>query len=153
MPQGRGRIVSSGQRCPVCKKGHRYTIKDPDRSREWKARAAVLMRQSMGSRKPLEGPLRVTIIFMFPLPKSKHRKRNPPGRQHHTGKVDLDNCAKLVFDAATRAQIWGDDCQVVALKAHKLVAAQGEQPGVAMLVAKTDPLPEPVRIELDPARV
>lgn len=55
---------------------------------------------------PLEGPLRVSIKWLFPTKMKK---------DHGTYKItrpDLDNMAKLLFDVMTDLGFWGDDAQV-----------------------------------------
>lgn len=72
---------------------------------------------------PLEGPLKVSVVALMPLPKSAR------GRTHHLQKPDLDNIVKAAIDALLPHKTWpgvfADDCQIVSLKARKDWAVDG----------------------------
>lgn len=77
-------------------------------------------------KKPLEGPLVLEFIAGMPIPASTPKKQREAmlrGEIAHTKKPDLDNMAKQLKDAMTRAGFWGDDKQVVALRCSKRYAA------------------------------
>lgn len=72
--------------------------------------------------KPLEGPLRVTVKWLFPTKKKK---------EHGTYKItrpDLDNMAKLLLDVMTDLRFWGDDAQAACLILEKFWTC--EVPGI-----------------------
>lgn len=76
--------------------------------------------------KPLDGPLVLEFIAGMPIPASTSKKQLEAmlrGEIAHTKKPDLDNMAKQLKDAMTRAGFWGDDKQVVALRCSKRYAA------------------------------
>lgn len=76
--------------------------------------------------KPLEGPLVLEFIAGMPIPASTPKKQREAmlrGEIAHTKKPDLDNMAKQLKDAMTRAGFWGDDRQVVSLRCSKRYAA------------------------------
>lgn len=105
---------------------------------EWKAEARrQLAAQHEGP--PLEGPLSVTIVASWEVPKSRHRVRTPVPASWRTAKPDADNVSKSVLDAAN-GLIWGDDAQVAQLHVHKVTAPQGEPGGLLILVADVDAL-------------
>ena len=69
---------------------------------------------------PMTGAVCVKLTFYIPRPKShfgtgknsetiKDRYRYA----HHTSKPDIDNLAKPIYDALTRAGMWEDDRQIV----------------------------------------
>lgn len=75
---------------------------------------------------PLEGPLVLEFIAGMPIPASaskKDREAMLRGETAHTKKPDLDNMAKQLKDAMSRAGFWGDDRQVVSLRCSKRYAA------------------------------
>jgi Holliday junction resolvase RusA-like endonuclease len=76
--------------------------------------------------KPLDGPLVLEFIAGMPIPASTSKKQREAmlrGEIAHTKKPDLDNMAKQLKDAMTRAGFWRDDKQVVALRCSKRYAA------------------------------
>ena len=115
-------------------------VYEPKTSRAWKGMAAEVMALHARGRK-LEGPLFVSILAVFPLPKSSERKRTMPHREWHVKRADVDNIAKAVLDAANGV-LWHDDGQVARLRIDKIVAAQGEEPRVVMEVGRLKPLEE-----------
>ena len=76
---------------------------------------------------PLEGPIRIDCIFIFPRPKSMLWKKRAMPRVPHTSKPDTDNITKAVKDALTGI-VWRDDSQVYQEFCTKWVAAGDEQP-------------------------
>ena len=78
---------------------------------------------------PMGGPLRVSLEFLFPVPKSWPKWKRAAalaGEWRNQGKPDVDNLAKLCLDALQPGW-FGDDRQVVDLRARKGYA---EAPGV-----------------------
>lgn len=76
-------------------------------------------------KKPLEGPVRLEFIAGMQIPASASKKSKEAmlrGEIAHTKKPDLDNMAKQLKDAMTRAGFWSDDRQVVSLRCSKLYA-------------------------------
>lgn len=107
---------------PVAKGRARYSsrggsirVYTPDITRMWAEEAQFLARHVMGSRKPLQGPLRVELEFCFPVPRSWgnwKREAALDGRIKHTVKPDRDNLEKNLKDALNGI-VWVDDSQVV----------------------------------------
>ena len=64
----------------------------------------------------LTGPIGCNLLFHFARPKSHTRKQRECG--WHTGKADVDNLAKLVFDALNGIA-YDDDKQIAYIQAHK----------------------------------
>lgn len=82
---------------------------------------------------PIESPLSVSIIFVFPRTKDLIWKRRPMPRVRHAKKPDRDNCDKAVLDALNKL-IWLDDSQVCAGSIEKWIAAGDEQPHVTIVI-------------------
>lgn len=67
---------------------------------------------------PLLGAVGVSVLAIHKRPGRLCRQRDPRGRVFATTKPDIDNIAKLVMDALSKAGIYGDDTQVVRLRAE-----------------------------------
>jgi Holliday junction resolvase RusA-like endonuclease len=122
-------------------------VYEPTGSKKWKTEARKRMMEALevdGSEPVFRSgiPLHVTIMAVFPLPKSEHRKKTVPLIKWHTKKKDIDNIAKAVLDAGNGV-IWADDGQVVLLTATKMVARQGDDPCVAILARELKDGPAP----------
>ena len=81
-----------------------------------KSAEAVLddLLSELAPEKPLDGPLALEFIAGMPIPVStskKDREAMLRGEIAHTKKPDLDNMAKQLKDAMSRAGFWGDDRQ------------------------------------------
>lgn len=83
--------------------------------------------------KPLEGPLRVDVLFVMPRPKSMIWKKRPMPREYHSKRPDRDNLDKQVLDALN-GMIWLDDAQICAGEIQKVIAAGNELPHVLVRV-------------------
>ena len=78
--------------------------------------------------KPLEGPLRVSILVVWPWRKSEPKYRKALRAAPHFVKPDLDNYAKLLLDALADAAFFATgDQQVSHLNLSK---AWADQPGI-----------------------
>ena len=85
IPKGRPRFTRTG---------HTYT---PGRTQDAANDLAVMFQIHVRPR-PIAGPLALVTLFYV----ADQRR------------IDVDNCSKLVMDAATAAGVWHDDSQVVA---------------------------------------
>lgn len=126
--QGRGRSFG------FAKAGGKIGVRvyDPAKSRKWKEYVAKTMRQHIGTDKPLEGPVRVSLGFFFSCPKSAKKEVRENGGQH-TKRPDLDNLVKAIKDAA-KGIAWKDDSQVCFLQATKEILKFGHEPFVSVSI-------------------
>lgn len=98
----------------------------------WKSQIAEAAR-AVAPDFPHHGPVRVRVAFVMPRPKSHFRsngelRTNAPF--HHTGKPDIDNLQKALFDALTQSGgIWIDDSQIACSHGTK---HYGPQPGAVV---------------------
>lgn len=104
----------------------------------WKSCVAAAAKEFIPPQ-PLAVPLRVTLVFYMPRPKSHFRtngalKYNAP--IWFTGKPDSDNLAKAVLDALTILGMWVDDSLVVKLTAVK--AYCGKRTGCDAIIERID---------------
>ena len=78
--------------------------------------------------KPLSGPLVLEFVAALPVPKSVSKATRAAmlqGWDMPVKRPDTDNLCKQLLDACTRLQFWGDDCQIVCLRADKIYAETG----------------------------
>ncbi len=103
--------VPCGQPRPRFSRGHAYNPPGPIDG--WRA-AIAWGCKAHKPKLPLTGPVFVSLVFVFPRPKTHFLKgvlrSNAP--HWHTLKPDRDNCEKAVTDTLTRAGFWLDDSQV-----------------------------------------
>jgi Holliday junction resolvase RusA-like endonuclease len=93
----------------------------PKETRDAEARLQAIARGVVGDRPPLDGPVRMTIVAVFPVPPSwpqAVRRAMMAGVVFHTSKPDADNLAKLVGDGLN-AIAYQDDSQVAELIVRK----------------------------------
>jgi len=80
---------------------------------------------------PLEGPVRLSVDFVFPWRKSESVRRMALGRIPNDRRPDADNLCKLVGDVLTRLQFYKDDGQVAELRVTK---AWGDHVGITVTI-------------------
>lgn len=77
---------------------------------------ASLYLQAAETRRPLTGPVRLTIVAVYRIPTgwpAELRRTAAQGRLHCTTKPDRDNIEKLICDALN-GLAWCDDAQIAA---------------------------------------
>lgn len=105
------------ERVRVTRQGHAFT---PQRTVNYEARLAWAAQKAMGGRPPLEGPLRVVMDVLLPIPKSRSKKWKAAalaGAERPVKKPDGDNFAKMLDSLNLIA--WVDDSQIVDLHVRK----------------------------------
>ena len=75
----------------------------------------------------LEGPIGCDLLFRFTRPKSHTKKQRESG--WHTGKADIDNLQKLVFDALNGVA-YDDDKQIAFVTACKRWVSEETDSGI-----------------------
>lgn len=83
---------------------------------------------------PIEDYVSVEMVFFMPRPGRLNDDSQPEVRLPHGCKPDVDNLAKAVLDALTRAGMWKDDSLVVDLRARKFYHAKDARPGVEIVI-------------------
>ncbi|MCW1885602.1 RusA family crossover junction endodeoxyribonuclease [Luteolibacter flavescens] len=91
-------------------------------------------------REPMDGPLSLSIDFVFPWRASEPKKRIALGRVPHTSKPDCSNLVKMIEDCLTRLQFWKDDSQVADLRVTK---AWGKAVGIYVAIRPLPSEPAP----------
>lgn len=69
---------------------------------------------------PMSGPLRLNIVFRFPMPKSRPKALQVAGQGWKTTAPDTDKLIRCVGDALTAAGLIGDDALFAIVHAKKL---------------------------------
>ena len=82
---------------------------------------------------PFKGPIRLSLLFVFPRPSNMRWKRRPMPREWKATAPDRDNMEKAVSDAL-KGLAWIDDGQVCAGPVYTVIAAGDEQPHVEVLI-------------------
>jgi Holliday junction resolvase RusA-like endonuclease len=104
VPKGRPRFTKSG---------HAFT---PQKTRKWEKHAQLCAKKIMSGRKPITGPIHITVIAMLEIPKSWpewKKSASSKGYIAPTGKPDKNNIVKAAEDALNGV-VWVDDGQVVS---------------------------------------
>ena len=102
----------------------------------WREAVRAETQRAMNGDGPMQGPLRVNLLFTLPRPKSASRKVAYPAKR-----PDLDKLARAVLDGLTAGGAWADDGQVVTLVAHKRFPV-GPAPGAGGCVISIETVEE-----------
>jgi len=86
------------------------------------------LRSRMVGKEPLDGPVSLSCIFIFPKPKSRKKLKEV----FHTVKPDLDNLIKWIGDVGNGI-LWHDDKQIVSISSVKIY---GESPKTIITASK-----------------
>lgn len=87
---------------------------------------------------PLDCPVSIACLFVFPRPKSLTWKTKPMPRVLHTGKPDVDNVFKALTDALNGI-VFIDDSRIYSATIQKVIAAGDEQPHCEVEIAAEHP--------------
>lgn len=112
-----------------------YTPKKSKQYEDHVSYCAIAAMNELGFKKPLECPVRLSIIAYMPIPKSmtkKDRSSAIAGIILPAKKPDIDNVAKSILDGLNTI-VFKDDNQVVQLDVQKCYS---EQPRVEVFVSK-----------------
>jgi Holliday junction resolvase RusA-like endonuclease len=106
-----------------------------DLDREYEASIAGIAVKAMNGRKPLTGPLLLSLQFRIAPPASTSKRLRAAildGEVPFFGKYDVDNLTKGVMDALNGV-CWVDDRQVIQLIAGKHAH---EKPGIDVTISE-----------------
>lgn len=126
-----GKPVAKGRPRFNTQTGVAYT---PEKTVKYETQLRFAAGEVMGDRAPLEGPLRLEMDVVAPIPASWPKKKQAAARAGElrpTGKPDLDNFMKVI-DAANLV-VWVDDSQIVDAVLRK---AYGDKPGMWLRVSQ-----------------
>ncbi len=108
------------ERPRLCKYGT-YTAK---RTSSYETKLSALLRKAF-SLKPLQGEIKLTVVFVFKPPNKLTRP--------YPCKGDLDNFVKAFKDAANGI-LWVDDVQVTGMLARKVYDVSGGNSRITFIV-------------------
>lgn len=117
-PQGSKRAFVVGNRAVI--------TEDSKKTAPWRDSVSAAGVAAMAGAPPFDGPLRVTIEFRQPRPRSVKRA-------HPSVKPDVDKLARAVLDSLSAAAVIVDDARIVSLTAEKVYA---EIPGATIRVTE-----------------
>lgn len=126
-----GKPVAKGRPRFNTQTGVAYT---PEKTVKYETQLRFAAGEVMGDRAPLEGPLRLEMDVVAPIPASWPKKKQAAARAGElrpTGKPDLDNFMKVI-DAANLV-VWVDDSQIVDATLRK---TYGDKPGMWIRVSQ-----------------
>jgi Holliday junction resolvase RusA-like endonuclease len=86
---------------------------------------------------PLDGPLQLSLVIIHKFRKGDQRKKHVP-RRWCDAKPDWDNVGKAITDTAEDAGWIVNDSRISRVVIEKVRAAQGEAPGISIIVKKLD---------------
>lgn len=142
----RGLPVAQGSARAFIARGRAFVATEANRSRgplgAWRTAIADEARRAMGDAPCLEGPVSVTVEFIFPRPRSHYlpvnRRRPVPELRAdaptwHTAKPDVDKCERALLDALTLVVVRDDD-QVAQLVGQKRYETPTRPPGALVRI-------------------
>ena len=107
----------------------------PKKTASFEARVALAAQQAMAGAEPIEGPVKLTIFVLLPIPQSWSKKKQEMAANRDIlpcSRPDLDNYLKAVCDGSNEI-VWRDDSQVVRVDASKVYSTV---PGIAVTVER-----------------
>lgn len=117
--------------------GHGRMVESSKRVKPW--RTDVRAEAMRHFERPLHGPIRLDLTFLFPRPAShlgtgrNAGRLKPSAPPEHTRKPDADKLARAILDALTGV-VYVDDSQVIVLVTYKRWAEVGDRPGARVSV-------------------
>ena len=113
--------------------GHGVRDANAARLTPWRDHVADTARDTTRYHDTITGPVRVWVRFTFTRPASHYRTGRNAHRLKDTAPRfpgrscgDVDKLQRAIFDALTDAGVWGDDTQVVDVRALKFYAGEHE---------------------------
>lgn len=134
LPQGKGRP----------RRGKHGAVYTPAETRAYEERLAWAARLAMRGQQLLTGPVVVTVLACFVPPASwslRKQRAALAGREHPTGRPDLDNIVKAGLDALNGI-CWADDAAVVEIRARKIYSTAPSLLIRAWAMSEVDPATE-----------
>jgi crossover junction endodeoxyribonuclease RusA len=105
--------------------GHGRMVESSKAVGPWREAVRAETQLVMAGRPPLEGPVKVRMVFYLPRPKGHMSARGglrPSAPGWPAGRPDLDKACRAVADALTAGGAWRDDSQMCVLVAEKQYA-------------------------------
>ena len=122
---------ATAQQKGIMVRGGRPHFFEKKKVRESKDMLSILMRPHVPS-EPLDGPLRLTVVWTYPFRASEPKKNRLDGPIPCDTKPDIDNLSKSFCDVMTKLGFWKDDSQVYQMLWTK---RWGDKPGIRVTVS------------------
>ena len=91
------------------------------RHRDWRTTVADKAREQAEQRTgPMDGEIELTVLFRFPMPKSRPKRIREQGSAFKTTMPDLDKLVRSVGDGLTTGGLIVDDARLVRIVASKI---------------------------------
>lgn len=122
-------------------RGKHAGVYNPASADDWREAVQAAFEEAlMASMEPLlGGGLWLEVEFHLPRPAALRRKKDPDHALWNARKrPDLDNLAKAVMDAMTKAGVWDDDGQVCDLRLRKKFHAKNDTPHARIWVGRVE---------------
>lgn len=132
VPVAKGRAIASTH-------GGVTRMRTPERTANYESLVSLAASSAMQGRAPLQGPLELTFIAAFPIPKGWSLKRLAAHRlapEMVVKRPDIDNLVKSLADGMNGI-VYADDCQIASLS--NCLKLYGEVPGVQIQVRELLP--------------
>lgn len=94
-----------------------YVVGNPKQDEAKEFIAAMFA--SHAPERPIEGPVKLSLIVFYPYPKSTPKKVVAAGGRPMVKTPDADGIAAGIMDVMTDLQFWRDDSQVYCLRVEK----------------------------------
>lgn len=108
-------------RARISTRGGKVRSFTPAKTASFENRVALVARDTMDGRDPIDGPVALAIDVHLPIAQSwsgKKKKAAENGQIFPCSRPDIDNYVKSICDGCNEI-VWHDDCQVVCLAATK----------------------------------
>lgn len=130
--------------------GRANIVDDCKGNKGWRNQVSLYAGLVMGKRPPLEGPIRIEVLFLMPRPADEWRKDGTPrpgAPEFHLKKPDGTKLLRSTEDALTDKRIWFDDAQVVQQVITKRYAGKRGETGAHIKVSQILPAPPPAKMK------
>lgn len=124
------------------KSGRVIIVDDCKQNKNWRSDVKKACESYTGP--PLDGPIRLTVEFLMPRPKSHYGtgKRagelKPTAPVWHTTAPDATKLLRSTEDAITDSGLWADDSRVCIQKVYKRYAVGDERPGANITITSEE---------------
>jgi len=135
----RGMPAPQGSKRFVGVRGGRGVLVESSKGvRPWRQDVVAAAVEAKNGAAPLDGPLRVRMVFTLPKPKSAPKTR----RTYPDRRPDLDKLCRAVLDSLVQSGIIEDDARVIRLELLKVFPREHPEaldiPGVVIQVECID---------------
>lgn len=138
LPGPQGSKSFKGMRKTADGKTRAVMVESSKKVKPWREAVMDAALEALGLDGMFDGPLRVSMVFTLPKPKSAPKRRktwplSPP---------DLSKLVRSTEDALTVCGFWRDDSRVLSMSARKVYPGEGpgalDRPGAVVFVQELE---------------